>query len=238
MKKLLWIFMLLLFTSSISFAQGHNEVFNFTRDYITSLGELKLNAEIENDSLVKNKDAANFLSQMIEQMKAQRVTVVHIVSARSLLLEYRKSSNSSIAKTAEIIADLYQLLMDAVNQKLEAEERLINENEKTFNQEKYATIASASQPKVSIAQENFMQASVIVAYLLVSSDPDPDEHYSFLNITFGERKELINKLHSIFGSRIDDEKNKFGFDFMDASGAIMMKFLNGKHKSADERAKQ
>ncbi len=233
---LLIIIMILgcLWLKSNCFASEHGEVFNFTKDYIESLGDCRLAQIAEEDSLANN---AGDIKSTIDLMKTARLKTVRFNTAILRLDPYKNSSNKLIKEAAAFIINSYQMLKEACEEGLRMQEKLLNEKEETLNQGKYASKASELQAKSEMALEQLMRCSVLVDDSLIDLKPDENNHCCYLNITSVERKELIDKMHSIFDAKIDEIQPKSNFSYVDGAAALVMKILKDDHKSADERPK-
>jgi hypothetical protein len=175
----------------------------FVQEYIRELSEMEdIRASAEVD--LKRKDTNQFAD------------AIHWSTRNQLALR----TNISILNGMHISGDLGFLIPHIVafyQQKLDIHERLIAIATEFMSGPKpgvdYGKLA-AEMPKLQATleytDESFLKMSAMVFVTLIDPKPDSANHMSRLIITSAERQDLLNKLKTDFGTKLDQKhENNF-----------------------------
>jgi len=140
-------------------------------------------------------------------------------------------SELELKKTAVSNADLAKTIIDAEANLLEG---FLNGDEKNPGtiSRKLGKFTNDYEAVTKLAVMN----SILFVQTLVDSMPDENGKMSYLWLTSDQRKEISNSLINEFGKGIKGGM-KPGMDRIKVTAAIICHFVNGEHKSSDQRGK-
>jgi hypothetical protein len=223
-----------LFLSSISYSQSQE--YKFVDAYIKGLGyRHELEIKVESDLMEAGKDYS--MINMATMRSANR-GIIKLREAVNILLPYNSSDNENIRTASNTVTTCYENLIDNYNLSLKNLEELTNalsSNNQNIDMGKLSSKASEITSKVEYISETLFKANTFVAYCLIDSIPDKNNHLSYLFITSIERKNLLSELESFFGKSLKTKQNNPKYTI--ASAIILKRLLTDQHKSKDERNK-
>jgi len=223
-----------LFLSSISYSQSQE--YKFADAYIKGLGyrhELEIKAE--SDLMEAGKDYS--MINMATMRNANR-GIIKLREAINILLPYNSSDNENIRTATNTVTTCYENLIDNYNLSLKNLEELasaLSSNDQNIDIGKLSSKASEITAQVEYISETLFKANTFVAYCLIDSIPDKNNHLSYLFITSIERKNLLSELESFFGKSLKTKQKNPKYTI--ASAIILKRLLIDQHKSKDERNK-
>ncbi|MGD0036320.1 MAG: hypothetical protein ABSC53_03400 [Bacteroidota bacterium] len=224
----------LLFLASFSYAQSYE--YKFAEAYIKGLGyrrELEIRAETDLTDAGKEYSMINMAT-----MRNANRGIIKLREAINILIPYSSSDNENIKTATNTIIESYRSLIDNYNLSLNNLEELtnaLNSNDQNIEMGKYSRQASEITAKVEYISETLFKANTFVAYCLIDTIPDKNNHLSYLIVTSNERQNLVKELESFFGKSLQSKQENTKYTV--ASAIILKRLLTDEHKSKDERIK-
>lgn len=228
------VLLIFVFLSVDSFAQSHSYQYEFARDYIKSLQQLKKIADREiGQSAKKSKDE---LALRMETTANFRRAHADLLEAKDLMLKHKGSSQALVREIVKMVVRVYEQRIE-INKSLQRYYDKLYSPEVVDNlgeyQKEYATQMNRLTVESDESFKLLMYCSSLVAYSLVSKTPDKDGNLSNLVITAKERKDLINELNSAF--KKEARKGlRVGQNYLNICAAILYEILEGDYKPAKE----
>ena len=153
--------------------------------------------------------------------------------ARSFIKPHLSSKNESIKKSANGFDLIYSLIIGN-------NEKLLNFYEKVFNEKdnfsaKEGTFTKKMGEMMATNEDAWRllpKATVEATFLLIDPKRTIDGKLKYLKINSKERRQLINKLESVFGDKVKGGP-KIGQLPVEISEATLWKVLNDPWKSSD-----
>jgi hypothetical protein len=204
--------------------------YEFTKDYLISLGYLELNVKRAEEFTEWDSGKASDAQKAKTLMDALIRDNANLRVAKNTLKRYAASENGLILKVTKMFMEicdeqvalntqereLYQSLYDA-----QAKDQLKSFDKKTLRDRR----AKLAQERRSSFAKIF-ESSMIVEKILVSSQTDRFGEFVQLGITREQRQKLLSRIKELFPS-LTNEKPQSGQSFIDASvSAVKARLLD------------
>ena len=224
---------IIIFTSAYSFADSQEN--EFAKAYIYGLG---IRRDIERRSDTDYKEAGNdsLKKDMAIMRNAQRA-IMELQALMNQLDPYSKSKNKAMSSAASTAIQSYKSMIANYQRIVQIYEILsnpANANNPNIDMGKIMSEVSGITARQEYIADTLFKSVTLVGMALVDMKEDKEGHCSYLLITSGERKALVDDLDAIYGDEIKGGA-KAGQNYTIASGALLKEFLTGNHKSSDER---
>jgi hypothetical protein len=207
-----------------------SEVYDFANDYIDALGQLVINHE---KSLGLQKESAdNPLASAMSASTECRLSGERLKIAAGLLSKYTTSRNELIKQASQTAVLACRRIMADNEQFAEFFERFFKEP--GIDEGDLIAELSKRQSGSERMWELLNDCNILACHAFVDRNPDKDGKVGYLFLTSVERRELIQKLDSLYGEPIKD-RMKPGLNKLQTCGAELRQVIAGGWKSADEK---
>jgi len=244
MKKFIlccvFIFAICVFSNNV-FA-NNTDKFEFVRDYIHALGELK--SSFVDSTTVLNGTYENEIekgSAIMQSFSSQRY---NMEIAKNLLKQYQNSPDDLIKKISKNTLFVYSQLEDLNREASKNFKRMnspeVLNNPAQFNQgeemEKIGNSRAAQEQMLLL----LIDESKLTPATLISKAVGDNGKMNYLLITLEQKNELLQDLLNYFGDKLKVKKEDFktsGIQTIDLSGWVIYHILSSGYKTVEDRPK-
>jgi hypothetical protein len=222
--------------STLSNTNPNIDKFDFTMDYINSLGYVK--DIYERNLKLGNKNEGSFLGlhDTITQMKIYNTDIYDLEIAKKLIEKYKDSHNPTIQQVVKYVVPIYDQLIEVFQASINILEEMQNNvgsaHPENFNMGVIAKKISVISSTYDECLSSLADATQISALGLISDKPDKDGKMTILGITSEEKSKLIDLLVTKFGEKVKAGVQA-GIPEIDVCGGMFYEVLT-KKKSLDE----
>jgi hypothetical protein len=225
----------ILVTTSLCYAQTHE--FEFARTYLTNVGNLYSCEKAAQSDLNEAKSATD---NLIAVMRSGKRSILELRTGNSSLRPYESSRNRAVSYCANSTIELYEALTKNFIEMVDNCKAMLNaSNESGQNLELGELMSGATDVSTrhDYISKTLFQASQMLAMSLIDSIPGKEGVCNYLLITSTERRELIDKIDTMFGDAVRSKKTEETRPGWNLSiGILLRDFLNGDRKSKNQRS--
>jgi hypothetical protein len=176
-------------------------------------------------------DKAHRINRILNEMIAERRAIARAREAISVIENYKRAKDPAIAAAAES----FELSLDNLIAGIEATLVLQEGELKATTPEDIAALVPTASKIAAHVDESWRtlpKVFILVAGSLVDQARVIDSKLPYLRISSVERKDLVAQITTLF----PNARDKGGGHAVDVAASLLRKFLQGDHKSSDERA--
>lgn len=181
------------------------EKYNFVKDYLLALDAIEKNEEkFEKwtDYLGKgNKELTEDIKSYIDYLQQSNI---HFRLAKNLLNKYKKSENTLIIKSVMLFNEACNGVAQSNNDERKLlsvyYEQIVADIDRELNQTKLFEEQQRIAYQRKEAFKMILESSLYVKKILISNVPNRYGEFVRLGVTETERKQLIDKLNTFFGT--------------------------------------
>lgn len=204
-------------------AQQETAPLAFVSEYVRELGAMERLREMGNDEL-KESGSNNFATMIRHSTRVQlelRASIAHLTGMRL------KPDYQFLIKG---ITDLYKQKIRLHQDLIDMSSAFIAGPKPNVDLGKLAATAPKITASLEFIDESLFKLTPGIFITLIDMKADSEGHASHLLITSGEREELVRKIDSQFGAKLD-EKNQH---HLVGSASVLKAYLQKDFKSSDD----